>query len=55
MSAVLPQNVTDELVRKQREKNIDEMKKILEWNDKHTYDKKFCHDKLTNHLVVDSF
>ena len=31
------------------------MKNILKWNDKHTFDGKSGHDKLTNHLMVDSF
>ena len=55
MLAVLPQNVKNELLRKQREKNVNKMKKILKWNDKHTYDKKRGHDGVTNHLMVDSF
>ena len=55
MPAALPQNVSNDLVRKQRENNINEMKKILKWNDKHTYDKEAGHDGITNHLAFDSF
>ena len=55
MSAALPQNVSNELVKRQRENNINEMKKILKWNDKHTYDKEAGHDGITNHLAFDSF
>ena len=55
MLAVLPQNVKNELLRKQREKNVNKMKNILKWNNKRTYDKKRGHDGVTNHLMVDSF
>jgi len=46
----LPQNVKNERVRKQRETNLVEMKKIIKWNDK-----KGAHDGITNHLMVDSY
>ena len=55
MLAALPQNVSNELVRKQRENNISEMKNILKWNDKRTYNKENGHDGITNHLAFDSF
>jgi len=46
----LPQKVQNELVRIQREKNLDHVKSVMEWNKEKT-----AHDGLTNHIVAKSY
>lgn len=46
----MPQKVQNELVRIQREKNLDHVKSVMEWNKEKT-----AHDGLTNHIVAKSY